>query len=301
MVGSRDGERDPCPHPPGGPRDAQCRRHSVPGLRGPAGGPDQTGVDAPLPEQGSDDGGAGGRRHRPVGGAAHRDPRCRARRGWCRRPDRCLRPLRALPGLRPVRRGGVRRPTAAPHAGGPVGGADDAVVVRARGCHRDHAHPAARRAAARRRRLVRQRHRDARAQPRGTPPVGAGRRGAVGGCPVTRWMLLGAAIVSEVAGSLALKAALGHAGWYLLVVVGYTAAFVLILRALWAGLGLGVAYGIWGAMGVALTALFGALLFGEIITAVLVLGLVLGVGRGRRLQLGSQRALATRSRQEAAG
>src|SRR5699024_11386791 len=39
---------------------------------------------------------------------------------------------------------------------------------------------------------------------------------------------------------------------------------LLILRALKAGLGLGVAYGIWGAMGVALTALFGAVLFGEI-------------------------------------
>src|SRR5699024_2424530 len=51
MVGPRGGERDPCPHPPGGPRDAQCRRHSVPGLRGPAGGSDQTGVDAPLPSK----------------------------------------------------------------------------------------------------------------------------------------------------------------------------------------------------------------------------------------------------------
>jgi len=118
---------------------------------------------------------------------------------------------------------------------------------------------------------------------------------------MTRWMLLGAAIVSEVAGSLALKAALGHAGWYLLVVIGYTAAFVLILRAMRAGLGLGVAYGIWGAMGVALTALFGALLFGEIITDVMVLGLVLVVGGVLLVQLGSQRALATRSRQEAAG
>src|SRR5690625_1897695 len=301
MVGSRDGERDPCPHPPGGPRDAQCRRHSVPGLRGPAGGSDQAGVDAPLPEQGSDDGGPGGRRHRPVGGAAHPDPRCSARRGRCGRPDRCLRPLRARPGLRPVRRGGVRRPTAASHAGGPVGGADDALVVRARGRHRDHAHPAACRPVARRRSLVRQRHGDARAQPRGTPPVAAAGRGAVGGCPMTRWMLLGAAIVSEVAGSLALKAALGHAGWYLLVVIGYTAAFVLILRAMRAGLGLGVAYGIWGAMGVALTALFGAVLFGEIITAVMVLGLVLVVGGVLLVQLGSQRALAARAEQEVAG
>ncbi|HLS63223.1 MAG TPA: SMR family transporter [Ruania sp.] len=118
---------------------------------------------------------------------------------------------------------------------------------------------------------------------------------------MSRWILLGAAIVSEVAGSLALKAALGHPGWYALVVIGYAAAFVLILRALKAGLGLGVAYGIWGAMGVALTALFGAVLFGEIITAVMVLGLVLVVGGVLLVQLGSQRALAARAEQEVAG
>ncbi|WP_022917335.1 hypothetical protein [Ruania albidiflava] len=42
-------------------------------------------------------------------------------------------------------------------------------------------------------------------------------------------------------------------------------------------------------------------MFGEIITDVMVLGLVLVVGGVLLVQLGSQRALATRSRQEAAG
>lgn len=92
--------------------------------------------------------------------------------------------------------------------------------------------------------------------------------------PTRVWALLAGAVVSEVSGSLSLRAALDHPGWYALVVVGYVGAFVLLAAVLRAGMPLGVAYGIWGALGVTLTALGGAVLFGEALTPVMILGMV---------------------------
>ena len=48
-----------------------------------------------------------------------------------------------------------------------------------------------------------------------------------------KWILLVCAILSEVTGSLSLKPALGHPGWYALVVAGFFCAFMflaLVLR-----------------------------------------------------------------------
>ncbi|QNG19522.1 QacE family quaternary ammonium compound efflux SMR transporter [Rhodococcus triatomae] len=96
---------------------------------------------------------------------------------------------------------------------------------------------------------------------------------------MNRWAFLAGAIACEVTGSLSLKAALDHPGWYVLVVLGYVSAFVLLGFTLRAGMPLGVAYGIWGAVGVALTAAAAAVLFAEPLTLVMVIGIVLvGVG-----------------------
>jgi small multidrug resistance pump len=80
------------------------------------------------------------------------------------------------------------------------------------------------------------------------------------------WVLLAGAVVTEVSASLSLKAALHHPLWYVVVVVGYVAAFGLLTLVLRRGLALGVAYGVWGACGVALTAVLGAVLYGEALT-----------------------------------
>jgi small multidrug resistance pump len=97
---------------------------------------------------------------------------------------------------------------------------------------------------------------------------------------VTAWLLLTGAVVSEVAGTVSLRAAAtGRRAWYLVVAVGYGLALVLLSAALAEGMPLGMAYGIWAALGVALTALASRWLFGETITARMGAGLVL-IGLG---------------------
>ena len=105
-----------------------------------------------------------------------------------------------------------------------------------------------------------------------------------------KWIFLLAAILVEVAASLSLKAALEHPAFYAVVVVGYLSAFVFLTLVLRAGLALGVAYGIWGALGVALTAVLSAMIFGEPLTPLMVFGLVLIIGGVLCVELGHQRA-----------
>lgn len=90
------------------------------------------------------------------------------------------------------------------------------------------------------------------------------------------WLLLIMAIMCEVTATLSLKvAATGHRRWFAVVVAGYVAAFVLISLALGQGLPLGVAYGIWAAAGVALTAVLSKPLLKEPLTPVMLAGIAL--------------------------
>lgn len=105
-----------------------------------------------------------------------------------------------------------------------------------------------------------------------------------------KWLLLAGAILSEVTGSLAMKGAIEHPVWFILVGVGYAASFVFLWAVLRAGMPLGVAYGIWGALGVALTAALSALLFGEPLTPLMIGGMVLVIAGVLTVELGSQLA-----------
>lgn len=90
------------------------------------------------------------------------------------------------------------------------------------------------------------------------------------------WALLVGAVLAEVAGTLALRAAAhGRRAWTVVVVVGYLLAFVALSGALARGVPLGVAYGIWTAMGVALTAVASHVLFDEPLTPIAVTGIAL--------------------------
>lgn len=117
---------------------------------------------------------------------------------------------------------------------------------------------------------------------------------------MSRWAPLAVAIVLEVTGTLALRAALDHPAWYAVVAVGYAGAFVALSATLRSGMGVGVAYGIWAATGVVLTALLAAVLFDETLTATMGLGIVLVVGGVLCVEVGSHGA-STRARDEVPG
>lgn len=99
---------------------------------------------------------------------------------------------------------------------------------------------------------------------------------------MTKWIMLSAAILAEVAGTLALRAAVDEPLWTIGVVIAYLTAFTLLGLTLRTGMPIGVAYGIWGAAGVALVALLATGIFGEQLSplsmagiAVIILGVVL--------------------------
>ncbi len=96
------------------------------------------------------------------------------------------------------------------------------------------------------------------------------------------WLLLGLAIGTEIAATVALKASDGMTRLWpaTIVVIGYVASFGLLAKAL-RTLEVGVAYAIWSAVGTAAVALLGIWLFGESATwtkafwiAVIVVGVI---------------------------
>ncbi|MBY0175419.1 DMT family transporter [Curtobacterium herbarum] len=101
------------------------------------------------------------------------------------------------------------------------------------------------------------------------------------------WVLLAIAIVSEVAATISLKLATdGKKRYYVPVVAGYVVAFSLLAVALTLGLPIGVAYGIWAATGVALTAVLGRVLFREPLTRLMLGGIGLIIAGVLLVELG---------------
>ena len=104
---------------------------------------------------------------------------------------------------------------------------------------------------------------------------------------VCAWLALGGATIFEVSATLALRQALNQPGFYAVVGIGYALAFILLSLALKAGMPLGVAYGLWGAVGVALTAVLSMLVFGEPITVLVAFGIALIMAGVLLVELGS--------------
>lgn len=114
-----------------------------------------------------------------------------------------------------------------------------------------------------------------------------------------KWLYLALAIGLEVTGSLSLKAAMDFAPLYVLVVIGYVGSFLALFMSLRNGMSLGVGYGIWGATGVALTAVMSFVLFGEPITPLMAVGIVVIMAGVLLVELGSQAAQKAQSVQRA--
>ncbi|UNB55541.1 multidrug efflux SMR transporter [Mycolicibacterium sp. YH-1] len=103
-----------------------------------------------------------------------------------------------------------------------------------------------------------------------------------------KWVLLTAAIVMEVAATLSLRASQDHPAWLGVVIVGYVGAFVLLALVLREGMAVGVAYGIWGASGTALTAVLAAVLFRDALTWAIAAGIALIIAGVLFVELGSR-------------
>ncbi|WIW67634.1 multidrug efflux SMR transporter [Kocuria sp. ChxB] len=114
-----------------------------------------------------------------------------------------------------------------------------------------------------------------------------------------KWLFLVLAICCEVIGSLSMKAAVEAPGFYALTAVGYVGAFVCLFASLRNGMSLGVGYGIWGASGVAATAVMSMMIFGEPITLLMAVGLVAVMLGVLLVEVGSQ--LAQRNQMDRSG
>lgn len=104
------------------------------------------------------------------------------------------------------------------------------------------------------------------------------------------WPPLLLAIVLEVSATLSLRAAEGftHPLWLILVVIGYAGSLWLLSVVLDRGMPVGVAYGIWSAIGVVLTAVLGAVLFGELLGPMQMIGVGVIVAGVLLVELGSR-------------
>ena len=93
------------------------------------------------------------------------------------------------------------------------------------------------------------------------------------------WLLLIAAIATEVAGTLALRGSNGFTVLWpsLVTIAGYIASFVLLAIVL-KTLPVGIVYAIWSAVGIALVAVLGKLIFNDPVPPLAIFGMVLIVG-----------------------
>ncbi len=105
------------------------------------------------------------------------------------------------------------------------------------------------------------------------------------------WPPLLVAIALEVSATLALRAAEGftHPLWLIVVAIGYSGSLWLLSIVLDRGMPVGVAYGIWSAIGVVLTAVLGTVLFGELLGPVQIIGVGVIVVGVLLVELGSHK------------
>ena len=93
------------------------------------------------------------------------------------------------------------------------------------------------------------------------------------------WVLLVGAIATEVAGTLALRGSNGFTSLVpsVVTVVGYVVSFVLLAMVL-KTLPVGIVYAIWSAVGIALVAVLGKVIFNDPVPPLAIFGMVLIVG-----------------------
>lgn len=105
---------------------------------------------------------------------------------------------------------------------------------------------------------------------------------------VIAYAALAGAIGVEVASTMCLRQSDGFRKrrWIAPVIAGYAVSYSLLYLSLMHGMPLGVAYGIWAACGVALTAVLARQIFKEPLTLTMCLGILLMIGGVTLVELG---------------
>ncbi|MEW1959023.1 multidrug efflux SMR transporter [Kineococcus sp. NPDC059986] len=103
------------------------------------------------------------------------------------------------------------------------------------------------------------------------------------------WLFLAGAVLFEVASTAVLRMSDGgrRRRWLPVVAAGYLVSFGFLSLSLRAGMPVGVAYGVWSAVGIALTALLARAVFGDPLTRTTALGLALIAGGVLLVELGA--------------
>ncbi|CAM00787.1 small multidrug resistance pump [Saccharopolyspora erythraea NRRL 2338] len=104
------------------------------------------------------------------------------------------------------------------------------------------------------------------------------------------YLLLLGAVASEVVAALATRFSAGFTKLVpsAVAITGVVGAYYLLSLALKQGMDMGVAYGIWAALGVTAVALVGAAFLGDTLTWAQMIGIVLVIGGVLSLELGGQ-------------
>lgn len=103
-----------------------------------------------------------------------------------------------------------------------------------------------------------------------------------------KYLFLFCAIIAEVIGALATRQSNGFTKVLpsIIAVIGVVGAYYLLSLSLKQGMPIGVAYGIWAALGITLLAIIGMFVFKEALSIVQIVGIILIIGGVLALELG---------------
>ncbi|MDY7087032.1 MAG: multidrug efflux SMR transporter [Actinomycetota bacterium] len=104
-----------------------------------------------------------------------------------------------------------------------------------------------------------------------------------------RWLFLALAITLEISATMALRVSGGlrNKKWLAPILAGYALSFTMLSFSLQAGMPLGIAYGIWSAIGIAGTAVIAKAAFNDPLTKTMSAGIVLVITGVLLVELGS--------------
>ncbi|UGU16143.1 SMR family transporter [Sinomicrobium kalidii] len=103
-----------------------------------------------------------------------------------------------------------------------------------------------------------------------------------------KYLFLFGAIISEIIGALATRQSNGFTKLLpsSIAILGVVGAYYLLSLSLKSGMAIGVAYGIWAAVGISTLAILGVFLYHETLTPVQLIGIILIIGGVLALELG---------------